>query len=80
MSTITVSLRPVPDKPIVKTGKEAWDPGETFKDALRALVSFAQVLSNLAIWLVVFSPIFLVPILVLWLIWKWTRRRSKKTS
>ncbi len=80
MSTITVGLRPVPDKPIVQTGKNAWDPGETFKDALRTLVSFAQILAGLAIWLVVFSPIFLVPILVLWLIWKWTRRRSKKTS
>lgn len=74
MSTITVNLRPMEEKPIVKTGKEAWQPLETLKDALRAMASFLQFLADLAIWLLVFSPLFLAPVLVLWLIWRWTRR------
>ena len=75
MSTITVNLRPMEEKPIVKTGKGAWQPLETLKDALRALLSFLQFAADFAIWLLVFSPIFLVPVLILWLLWRWTRRR-----
>lgn len=77
MSTITVTLRPVEDKPIVKTGTEAWQPGETLKEAARTLVSVAQVLGDLAIWAVVFSPVCIVPIVFLWIIWRLTRRRAK---
>jgi hypothetical protein len=82
MSTITVNLKPQVEKPIVKTGRDAWQPGATFTDAAAALVSALQVLGNLAIWVVVFSPICLVPLFILWVLWRLTRRRRQggKTS
>lgn len=80
MSTITISLRPVDDKPVVPTGSEAWNPGETLKEAARSLVSVARVLGDLAIWAVVFSPVCILPLIVLWIIWRLTRRRAKRSS
>jgi hypothetical protein len=80
MSTITVNLRPQVDKPVVKTGSEAWQPGETTKNALRALLSVLQVLGDLAIWAVIFSPICIVPLIFLWIIWRLTRRRNKEVK
>ena len=44
MSTITVNLRPQVEKPIVKTGREAWQPSATFTRRLCAFVSVLQVL------------------------------------
>ena len=80
MSTITVSLRPVEDKPIVKTGTEAWQPGETLKEAARTLVSVIQVLGDLAIWAVVFAPVCIIPLLLVWIIWRLARRRGKRAG
>ena len=77
LSTITVSLRPQVEKPIVKTGREAWQPGATFTEAARALVSALQVLGDLGIWAVVFSPVCLIPIIILWVLWRLTRRQKK---
>jgi len=77
MSTITATLRPVEEKPVVKTGKEAWAPLDTLRDAGRTFLSLLQVLGDLSIWLVVFSPFVLVPAFFLWLLWRWTHRRGK---
>lgn len=77
LSTITVSLRPQVEKAIVKTGREAWQPSETFTQAARAFMSALQVLGDLGIWVVVFAPICLIPILILWILWRLTRRQKK---
>lgn len=77
MSTITINLRPFVDAPIVKTGTEAWQPAETLKAAARALVSVAQSLGDVAIWLIVFSPVCLIPLIILWIVWRLVRRFRK---
>jgi hypothetical protein len=77
LSTITVSLRPQVEKPIVKTGREAWQPSTTFTEAARSFVSVLQVLGDLGIWALVFSPVCLIPLVVLWILWRLTRRQRK---
>jgi hypothetical protein len=77
LSTITVSLRPQVEKLIVKTGREAWQPSATFTEAARALMSALQVLGDLGIWAVVFSPVCLIPVVILWILWRLTRRQKK---
>jgi hypothetical protein len=77
LSTITVSLRPQVEKTIVKTGREAWQPSDTFTQAARAFMSALQVLGDLGIWAVVFSPICLIPLVILWVLWRLTRRQKK---
>jgi hypothetical protein len=77
LSTITVSLRPQVEKAIVKTGREAWQPGATFTEAARAFMSALQVLGDLGIWALVFSPICLIPLIILWILWRLTRRQKK---
>jgi hypothetical protein len=58
LATITVQLIPKEEKPIVQSG---WGAGETFRNALSALVSAGQMLASAAIWLVVFVlPVVLV--------------------
>jgi len=72
MSTITVNLRPkAKEAPIVKAG---WQPLETLKSALRALVSVGQGLLNLGIWLLIFSPVWGILLLIVW----WLRRRLRR--
>ncbi len=77
LSTITVNLRPQVEKPIVKTGREAWQPGTTFTEAARSFVSVLQVLGDLGIWALVFSPVCIIPIVILWILWRLTRRQKK---
>jgi hypothetical protein len=77
MSTITVNLQPFVDKPIVQTGTDAWQPGETAKSAARALVVIAQRLADLAITLIILSPLFLIPLAILWIAWKLVRRLTR---
>jgi hypothetical protein len=77
MSTITVNLRPkAKEAPIVKAG---WQPLETLKSALRALVSVGQGLINLGIWLLIFSPLWLLLLLIVWWLRRRLRRRPKPT-
>ena len=73
-SLISVDIRAVASAaPIVEPN---WLPVETLKSALRGLVQTAQVLANIAIWLAIFSPLWVsVTVLVLWL--RRRRRRAK---
>jgi hypothetical protein len=77
LSTITVSLRPQVEKPIVKTGRDAWQPAATFTEAARSFLSVLQVLGDLGIWALIFSPICLVPAVILWVLWRLARRQKK---
>jgi len=68
MSLIEVSLQET--KPLGATG---WSASETFKSAMRGLITFGKVLANIAIWLVIFCPIW-IPIIFLI---RFLRRRRK---
>ncbi|MBC7264660.1 MAG: DUF4349 domain-containing protein [Chloroflexi bacterium] len=77
LATITVDLIPEElEKPVVEPG---WDPGRTLRNAARALVNTLKVLANVVIWALVYGVpillILLVPVLVLWSVWRWWQRR-----
>jgi hypothetical protein len=68
MSLIEVNLQET--SPLGGTG---WNALETFKSAISGLVTFGKVLANIAIWLVIFCPIW-IPIIFLI---RFLRRRRK---
>ncbi|MBU2608303.1 MAG: DUF4349 domain-containing protein [Chloroflexi bacterium] len=73
MSLISVSLMPeVSAKPVISAG---WSALEILKSAVRGIVTFGQWLVTLAIWLVIFSPIWgAVAGFIYW------RRRKRKAA
>ena len=82
LATITVELIPQEEKPIVEPG---WNPGQTLRNALRALANAAQALVSAAIWLVVFVlPVLLaigVPVgLIVMGIRRWWRGRLAREA
>ncbi len=73
LATINIEIRPKP-QPGTIVEPTAWNPLVTVNNALRGLVNAGQVAVDVLIWLVFLSPIFLIPILVLWLIIRAIRR------
>ena len=74
MSLISVHLEPVASgKPLVGAG---WSLTEAFKSAIRGIVTFGQWLVTIAIWLVIFSPLWGAIIGIIY----WRRRRKKKAA
>jgi len=71
MSMISVSLEPqATTKPLVRAG---WSAKEALKSAVRGLARTGQVLGTIAIWLIIFIPIWGTILgIILW------RRRRKK--
>ncbi len=70
LSTVTVALAPVPAiAPIVEEG--GWQPLAVARGALRELVELGQGLANVAIVLLVWTPIWLPFVALIW----WLRRR-----
>jgi len=78
MATINVEVRPKA-APTAVIEKATWNPLVTVNNALRALVDVIKVLLDVLIYILFLSPIFLVPIAVIWLIVRLIRRKSKKT-
>lgn len=79
MYTVTINLMPLSTlapAPIADTG---WHPTQTLKDALTAALVVAQIVGSLLIWLAVFS-LFLLPIALLWLVWRRVRGRRRAPS
>jgi hypothetical protein len=74
LSTITVYLSPVPVTPIVTQG--SWQPLAVARDALRSLVELGQGVVNLAIVLLVWTPVWLPLLLLGW--WGWRRLRRQR--
>ncbi len=71
MSLISVRLEPeATAKPLVRAG---WSLTEAFKSAVRGIVTFGQWLGTLAIWLIIFSPVWGSILGIIY----WRRRRRK---
>ncbi len=57
-----------------------WSAGETGKDAIRALSAVGAGLFILVIWLLIFSPVWIVALLVGLFLWRRRPRRSRDDS
>jgi len=84
-STITINLEPVLPEliatPTPTPTPNVWKPGETFTDAKKAVTYAYQGIVDFLIWVfVVFVPIFAPPVLIIWGLWKFFTRKSKKTQ
>ena len=82
-STITLNLEPVlPELIAIPTPTptpNVWKPGQTFENAKKAVTSAYQGIIDFLIWVfVVLVPIFAPPVLIIWLLWKFFTRKSKK--
>jgi hypothetical protein len=79
LATINLTIRPK-ESPTPVLERARWSPLVTLSKALRGFVSFLQVMADLLIYLLIFSPVVLVPILVIWLLARAIRRRKAKKS
>lgn len=70
LATITLQLR---ERGAL--GRNGWDPGATLVQALAALAVGVRILATVAIWLVVWSPIWGGVILLIWLLRRFARPR-----
>lgn len=76
LSTITLSVRPeAAPRPVTD---EPWNPLVTASNAARALVSVAKGFVSLLIYLVVLSPLVLIPVGALWLLARALRARKRR--
>ncbi len=75
VTTPTPTPTPVPVQPLAP-----WDPGKTTQKATNALVSSYRVIIDFLIWIfVVLVPILAPPILFVWLIVWFIKRKTKPT-
>jgi hypothetical protein len=72
MGLIDVNLQKV--KPI---GGTAWSALETLKSAARGLVTFGKVLADILIWLAIFSPIWIVILVVVLYFTRWRKAKVR---
>jgi hypothetical protein len=71
LSAISIDLLPDIVSQPLQIGK--WQPQGTAKNALEAMISVVQFLADVAIWLLIFSPLLAIPILII----RWWRRRRR---
>jgi len=67
-SMIEVTLNKV--KPI---GESSWDISGVFKGAVDGLIAFGKVILSILIWLLVFSPVWIIALVIIFVV----RRRNK---
>lgn len=75
-SSLTVNLSTDPEDLPIVDDEDKWKPIAVIKDAVRDLIDVAQGVANLFIRVVIFSPVWLVALLVGWLIKKQIDRRN----
>ena len=79
LATINVTIRPrEAPQPVVERAK--WNPLVTLNRELRAFVSVFQALVDLGIYVLIFSPFVVVPVVLLWLLVRWIRRRGRRNA
>jgi len=71
-SLIEISLRKA--KPI---GESTWDVTGIFKGAVDGLIGFGKVLLALAIWLLVFSPVWIIVLVIIFIV---RRKKARAAS
>lgn len=77
MATLHIEIRPKEaPRPLVEKAK--WSPLVTISKALRSFINLFQVLLDLIIYVLIFSPYVLIPVIVIWLLVRWIRRRKNK--
>jgi hypothetical protein len=72
MALIDVNLQKT--KPI---GGTAWNALQTLKSAVRGLVTFGKVLANIAIWLAIFSPVWIIILVVVLYFSRWRKKKAR---
>jgi len=72
MALINVNLQKV--KPL---GGTAWSALETLKSAARGLVSFGKVLADVLIWVAIFSPVWIIVLLVVLYFTRWRKAKAR---
>ncbi|MHB0858930.1 MAG: DUF4349 domain-containing protein [Anaerolineae bacterium] len=78
LATIQMDIRPKAAPRPVTT--QRWSPLVTLSEALRGMLRFVTVLADVGIYLLIFSPIVLIPALVLWLIVRAARKRRDRNK
>ncbi len=74
MALIDVNLQKV--KPI---GGTAWSALETLRSAARGLVSFGKGLADVLIWLVIFSPVWIIILVVVLYFTRWRKAKARSS-
>jgi hypothetical protein len=91
-STLTVNLqpqRPTPTPSLTPTATpiptvtptptaNVWRPDRTFKEASQTLSDMLRTAGDILIWVVVVGIPCLLPLIGLWLIWRWLRPKKAK--
>jgi hypothetical protein len=72
MALINVTLQKV--KPI---GGTAWSALQTLKSAARGLVSFGKVLADILIWLAIFSPVWIIILVLVLYFTRWRHSKAR---
>lgn len=80
MATLTVSVSTVPEALPTFDESEKWRPWATIKDAARSVLNVAKKLSYAVIWFVVFIPVWIFSLLVLWGAYKLLKKYFKNTN
>jgi hypothetical protein len=65
------------DKEGFAISNSQWRPAGEFKAALNSLVEFLKTLVNFGIWLVVYSPLIIIPAVIVLLVVKKGRRKEQ---
>ena len=72
MALIEVSLYKT--QPIDGAG---WSALETLKSAVRGLATFGKALANIAIWLLIFSPVWIIILVVVLYFTRWRKKKAR---
>jgi hypothetical protein len=72
MALIEVNLQKT--KPIGGTG---WSALETLKSAVRGLATFGKALVNIIIWLAIFSPVWIIILVVVLYFTRWRKKKAR---
>jgi len=72
MALIEISLYKT--RPIDGSG---WSALETLKSAIRGLATFGKALANIVIWLVIFSPVWIIILVVVLYFTRWRKAKAK---
>ncbi len=54
-----------------------WNALETLKSAVRGLASFGKALANIAIWLAIFSPVWIIILVVVLYFTRWRKKKAR---